>query len=584
MSIRTFSAKTRFGFSLTELVVVLAVISLIAAIAVPTYSNVRTNAAQRAAVASAESVAKNAFVLGLQDSTNGSVSADNFRDGLIVSVGETDGTMSFVGDPMSPAQDDAVSTWTLEHTNGNEVTVSFDVETQQYVVGDSQPSSGSGGGTSVEPLTVGYESASFSFGVAQSLIPAVTGVNGSAVFAFDGVLPEGVTFDSSTGTFSTGGLFGVSDGTLDTSFQDPDVNNQVWAMAVQADGKVVIGGDLTAVAGETRSRVARLNIDGTLDTSFQGPSLGGTVTALAVQADGKILVGGGFSARLIRLEENGTLDADFNPSMGGGAVFALLVQSDGRILAGGDFTSVGGQTRSRVARLNAVGTLDTSFQDPDVNASVKDLAVQTDGKVVIGGEFTSVGGQTRNRAARLDADGTLDTSFQDPDVNNHVEGLVLQTDGKVVIGGDFNSVGGQARNHVARLDADGTLDASFQNPSVGSGVQDLALQPDGKIVIGGWFTSVGGQAQNRVARLNADGTRDASLANPNVSSWVVRALTVQPTGKIVIAGEFSSVGGQTRNRVARLDAAPPAGFPFAGTVTVTDATGSATAEVTVTLE
>ena len=134
---------------------------------------------------------------------------------------------------------------------------------------------------------------------------------------------------------------------------------------MQADGKILVGGDFTSVGGQTRNNIARLNPDGSLDASFD-PNASFFVEALAVQADGKILVVGLFS-------------------------------------------SIGGQTRNGIARLNSDGSLDANF-DPNANGQVHAVAVQADGKILVGGDFTSIGGQTRNRIARLTTTGCSVTS------------------------------------------------------------------------------------------------------------------------------------------------------------------------------
>jgi uncharacterized delta-60 repeat protein len=88
-----------------------------------------------------------------------------------------------------------------------------------------------------------------------------------------------------------------ADGSLDTAF-DPDVDNTaVYSLALQADGKITIGGNFSTVGGVGRSNIARLNADGSLDTSYY-PSNGAnsTILALALQADGELVVGGGFTA------------------------------------------------------------------------------------------------------------------------------------------------------------------------------------------------------------------------------------------------------------------------------------------------
>jgi uncharacterized delta-60 repeat protein len=141
----------------------------------------------------------------------------------------------------------------------------------------------------------------------------------------------------------------------------------VYALAVQADGKILVGGYFTAVGGQPRTNLARLNVDGTLDTGFN-PGMGGDfggcywcyshVLSLALQADGKILVGGFFTAvggqprtNVARLNVNGALDGTFDSGTDG-EVSALAVQSDGKILAGGLFSTLGGQARASLGRLN----------------------------------------------------------------------------------------------------------------------------------------------------------------------------------------------------------------------------------------
>src|SRR5438132_13945815 len=80
----------------------------------------------------------------------------------------------------------------------------------------------------------------------------------------------------------------------------------------------------------------------------------------------------------------------------------------------------------------------------------------------------------------------------------------------------------------------------------------VVVQPDGKILIGGTFTTVLGVVRNKIARLNPDGTLDTAF-NPN-SNGTVFSIAVQADGKILAGGSFTSIGGQTGNRNARLDA------------------------------
>src|SRR5437773_3167831 len=80
---------------------------------------------------------------------------------------------------------------------------------------------------------------------------------------------------------------------------DPNANERVFVTVVQPDGKILIGGAFTTLspnggAPVTRNHIARLNPDGTLDPIFN-PNANNTVLAIALQEDGKILVGGSFS-------------------------------------------------------------------------------------------------------------------------------------------------------------------------------------------------------------------------------------------------------------------------------------------------
>ena len=339
----------------------------------------------------------------------------------------------------------------------------------------------------------------------------------------------------------------AGDGTPDTAFTvntGSGFNSSVYSVAVQSDGKIVVGGSFTELNGVTSNRIARLNADGTPDTTFSSKT------------------GSGF---------------------GGGVVRALAVQSDGKIVAGGAFTTLNGETRNRIVRFNADGTPDTTFSNNTGSgfngAEVYSVVVQSDGKIVVGGDFTTLKGQTTNRIARLNVDGTPDTAFTTSTgtgFDTTVTSVAVQADGKIVVGGSFTTLNGQTSNRIARLNVDGTPDAAFSlstGAGFNSGVNGVAVQPDGKIVVGGSFTTLNGQTSNRIARLNIDGTPDTTFtANTGTGfSNGVLPVALQSDGKIVVGGHFTTLNGQTTNRIARLlggaggligSVAPPGGITF----------------------
>lgn len=389
----------------------------------------------------------------------------------------------------------------------------------------------------------------------------------------DGKVLLGGTFTSVNGISRNRVARLNGDGSLDSGFNPGSVQSfGVRAIALQPDGKVLLGGDFTTINGTSRNALARLNSDGSLDTTFN-PGSGAnsnSVVALALQPDGKTLVGGGFTTingmignGIARLGSDGGFDATFNSVTGlPGSVSAIALQPDGKVLLGGSFNIINAVKRPGFARLNNDGTLDTAFNPslttsvaPDI--SVLGLASQPDGKVLLGGNFTNVNGMSRNYFARLNNDGSLDTAFNPgTGANNTVFAIALQPDGKVLLGGSFTTINGTSRRAIARLNSDGTLDTTF-NPGSGTVpneyVRALALQPDGKVLLGGGFTAINGVNRRNVARLNSDGSLDSTFNPGTGANNAVNALALQPDGRVLLGGVFTSVNDISHNLIARLN-------------------------------
>lgn len=195
--------------------------------------------------------------------------------------------------------------------------------------------------------------------------------------------------------------------------------------------------------------------------------------------------------------------------------------------------------------------------------TVSALAVQNDGKIVAGGAF----GTPYPRLLRLLENGLLDFDFianigSGPG-DNSVSEIAIQLGEMILVGGSFTSFDGNTRNRLVRLNPDGTEDATFySNLGIGAfnlTVFTLGIQPDGKIIAGGNFTTLGGVTRNRLVRLNSDGTVDAAFYT-NLGTGVttggsnVNVVRVQPDGKILVGGSFQDFNGNTRNRLFRLNA------------------------------
>ncbi len=228
------------------------------------------------------------------------------------------------------------------------------------------------------------------------------------------------------------------------------------------------------------------------------------------------------------------------------------------------------------------GAVDTGFTPAFINSAVNKVVVEPTGGVIIGGWFDLIQDAafttfTRGGIARLAANGAFDASFASlggatggiaTDPNTRVNDLVRQPDGKIVVVGNFTAMNGTPRGHLARLSADGTLDTSF---AIGAGANDVInavlVQPDGKILIGGYFTTYNGTARRMLARLNADGTLDAGFTPPAFAAgtgWRVESLALQVDGLAIVGGSFYFSGSPFKASLCRVTSTGALDATFTG--------------------
>ncbi len=323
----------------------------------------------------------------------------------------------------------------------------------------------------------------------------------------------------------------LSDGSLDASFGTNGIvttnlgpQDRANSIALQSDGKIVVGGTSNGVIAIEAFAIVRYNQNGTVDSSFttanqSGVFMGplGDCRAIAIQFDGKIVAAGttsngGNDFLLARYHTGGKIDTTFGTNgvittdVGGVNEIAhsMALQSDGKIVVAGSSNN-GSDFDFAVVRYNSDGSLDNSFSVNgmvtsdfgDVDDGSRSVKLQPDGKIVVAG-FTTNESQTINRPAlvRYNEDGTLDNSFGvNGKVVANLEGTysssILQPDGKIIAIGGFSSIA------LLRYHLDGTLDTDFgvngvaradiglQGGFAGSG----DLQPDGKIIVSGFAST-----------------------------------------------------------------------------------------------
>lgn len=344
-------------------------------------------------------------------------------------------------------------------------------------------------------------------------------------------------------TTSSDGVRVIRSATGNTQIDIANENDSGETVAVQADGKIWVGG-FTHNFGELyQYAVARLNPNGTLDTTFGDGGkqviadeiMLGDEYSVAVQTNGKLLVthvawdGTDLGLEVTRYNNDGSLDTTFGSNgstvVSGDVTYAdtgTTVLSNGKILISGR----DGDTYT-VARLTADGTLDTTFNGtgvlgftgPTTPTGFFDfpMTLQADGKILLPGRDND-----RFELYRYNANGTLDTTFGNNGHVNYSVGsgadwaytVTVQPDGKLLLAGT-SDIGDFHRDFsIVRLNTDGSLDTTFSGNGkatfpVGAeddSVNSVAVQSDGKIVLGGDTDGNFG-----VVRLNADGSLDRSF-------------------------------------------------------------------------
>lgn len=344
------------------------------------------------------------------------------------------------------------------------------------------------------------------------------------------------------------------------------------AAAIEGDYTACLPGDATtmhSIALNTGDSVnwtvsggSVVGPNGQSGVSVLWTSLPGTLTATVTNASGCVDTSTKTILPCVNTGANNT-------------VYAVQVLSSGKILIGGAFTSYNGTPVNHLARLHSDMTLDTSFASSGTNGTVRCLYVQADGKIVVGGEFTTINGASRSRLARLLSSGLIDKGFTANVTANGssqppiVYAVEQQSDGKLIIGGYFYQVSNNWSFNLARVNTNGSFDSTFGSGFNGYGgvVKALAIQPDGKIWIGGDFWNYFGlnQHESLVRILPNGGIDNSAVASgtylaPNRKINVIRML---PSSEILVGGEFYGSNGMTpQQHLVRLSPANGAPVQF----------------------
>jgi hypothetical protein len=435
-------------------------------------------------------------------------------------------------------------------------------------------------------------------------------------FAFDGngsVFVAGdFTFIAGTTRNHLAKLTTAGTGVADPNW-NPNANQEVHAIAYDAGaGKLYIGGAFNSVGIDSRLFVARISSTGTGAADSWNPGGGGRVYALQFDGSGWLYAGGNFQtfggqthALLARVSTAGVVDAGWTPaaSSGGGVVMSLALGSNALYVAG-SFESINSQPQANIASVSTLdsGSLDTGFA-PLVNDSINHVSTFGDGTVYIASsQLSYVSNNVRLGFAALNASGTpLPTAnvmnpgtisalipladgstlaggnFYFSDTAQHSNLLKFDANGVVdpnwnpatdfrvnamgidagatslYIAGDFRHAQGQPRFGIAKFSIAGALDPLW-NPAPDYSIYALTVAPDGTVYVGGNFQNIGGGPHSQIARLNSSDGSFVSGWNTQGANGPVGRFVIAPDGSVFVSGLFTSINGQTRRGLAKLDA------------------------------
>jgi hypothetical protein len=140
----------------------------------------------------------------------------------------------------------------------------------------------------------------------------------------------------------------------------------------------------------------------------------------------------------------------------------------------------------------------------------------------------------------------------------NVSSFIFDTNNKIILLGGFTSVQSTTRNRMARLNEQtGLLDTTFDfGGGVGFNSSVNAVEPtsDGGYVCGGQFTSINGNARNRIVKLNSTGVIDATFnVGTGFNSGLVNYIKETSDGKFIVSGNFTSYNGTAVSLICRLN-------------------------------
>ncbi|HET6226109.1 MAG TPA: T9SS type A sorting domain-containing protein [Bacteroidia bacterium] len=349
-----------------------------------------------------------------------------------------------------------------------------------------------------------------------------------------------------------------TNGTFDDTFNSHNgCNGTVLATAVQSNQRIIMAGIFSRYNSESVNSIVRLRRTGQLDPSFDaGSGANGKINTVAIQSDGKILIGGKFTSfdgnacnNIARLNADGSFETGFSArAQADGKVRKIKIDVENRIVVAGDFRNVDGEAAPGIARLYQSGKLDETFQSPlvfDYQGGVYDF-VFSGAQLYAAVIYKNVIMFTvKTDLLRLNDNGDQDVSFTIP-ANKAYEifTVALTNNGKPVAGGLSSASNGL----LTQYNLDGTIDPLFEHEGItyrAGAVRTIQVLENDKLIIGGDFA-------NHLKLIRSNGYIDDDFSGSTGNN--VYTLSPASNEKLIVGGVFSDCQSVVRNSIARIRA------------------------------
>ncbi len=367
-----------------------------------------------------------------------------------------------------------------------------------------------------------------------------------------------------------------TDGTYDNSFNPhKGCDGTVLTTAVQSNQRILIGGIFSQYNYESANGIARLKRTGQFDPSFNaGTGANGRINTIAVQNNGKILIGGKFTVfngnncnNVARLNADGSFDVSFVTPQTDGEVRKIKIDTEQRIVLAGDFKNINGLSAQGIARTYQSGKLDETFTSPidlQYTSGVYDFTFAAD-QIYVAVIYRNEWGNTSNSdLLRLNDNGDRDVSFNIPtDEVHEIHTVTLTNNGKPLAGGLTDAVGNSLKGLLIQFNLDGTIDRSYDYQGLAYNLTKCvrAIQ-----VLGNNKQVVGGDFAGHIKLIKQEGRIDENFSGSAGNHvYTLSAVNIE---KVIVGGVFSDCQSIVRNGVARIRAEITSEAPVASALTV----------------